>query len=355
MTGDFGRYQSTRRFSCLDGLRFLCIAAVVWHHSPLSVQYMQAWPIAGRGFLGVDFFFVLSGYLITTLLLREEQANGRFSLTGFYWRRILRIVPVYFFVVTMVGLYYVVVKGAPQMAGLWPYYYLFLADFLKDHIPLLSPTWSLAVEEQYYMIWPIMLMLLPRRAVVPVLLGLIVLNVVIATGLFGTPSFETKYLLVKLPTATFAPILIGSLLAISLHHRGGFNVVFALVGRRLAPLASFAALILIVAFAPPDISGLPNLAIHLIMAACLAALVVRDDNILSRPFSTRWISRIGQISYGLYLYHLIALFVAKLILSRLGIESGWTILGLYSLISLLMAEISFRTLERYFLALRHPT
>lgn len=56
MTDAFDAYQGTRRFRCLDGVRFFCITAVVWHHSPLSVQYMADFPIAGRGFLGVDFF-----------------------------------------------------------------------------------------------------------------------------------------------------------------------------------------------------------------------------------------------------------------------------------------------------------
>ncbi len=90
----FDDYRAARRFSNLDGLRFICIALVLWHHanpfpdSPLN--------LFGRGFLGVDFFFVLSGFLITTLLLREADAHGRFSLRDFYLRRIIRIIPVYF-------------------------------------------------------------------------------------------------------------------------------------------------------------------------------------------------------------------------------------------------------------------
>lgn len=82
-----------------------------------------------RGFLGVDFFFVLSGFLITTLLLRETAQRGRFSLRDFYRRRIVRIVPVYFFVVTIASVYSVLIKGETQYAGLVPYYYLFLSNF----------------------------------------------------------------------------------------------------------------------------------------------------------------------------------------------------------------------------------
>lgn len=167
----FKAYRDTTRFGSLDGLRFLCILAVLWHHSPLTPIYLDQLQLAGRGFAGVDFFFVLSGFLITTLLLREEAEKGGFSLRGFYWRRILRIVPVYFLVVTLVAVYFIGWKGQGQWSELLPYYYLFLSNFLVGDIPLLDPTWSLAVEEQYYLIWPLTLLILPRRWVAPVLIA----------------------------------------------------------------------------------------------------------------------------------------------------------------------------------------
>ena len=92
--GSFASYRETRFFASLDGLRCFCILLVLWHHSPAFVALDRPDGILGRGFTGVDFFFVLSGFLITTLLLREEDRDGRFSLRGFYRRRILRIVPV---------------------------------------------------------------------------------------------------------------------------------------------------------------------------------------------------------------------------------------------------------------------
>jgi peptidoglycan/LPS O-acetylase OafA/YrhL len=86
-------YRTRSRFGTLDGLRFLCIAAVLWHHSPVLGAMPAPTTNLQRGFLGVDFFFVLSGFLITTLLLREEQRDGSFSLTGSYIRRARRILP----------------------------------------------------------------------------------------------------------------------------------------------------------------------------------------------------------------------------------------------------------------------
>ena len=82
----------------------------------------------------------------------------------------------YYFVVTGVSVYYVLVKQETTLLELLPYYYLFLSNFLTDHIPSLGITWSLSVEEQYYMVWPLALLLIPRRALPFALVGLIVLN-----------------------------------------------------------------------------------------------------------------------------------------------------------------------------------
>lgn len=348
----FAAYRATVRFSCLDGLRFFCILAVLWHHGPVWSELATTTPILGRGFLGVDFFFVLSGFLITTLLLREEARTGRFSLRGFYWRRLLRIVPVYVFVVTLVSVYYVIIRDETQYAGLVPFYYLFLSNFLVTHIPLLGPTWSLAVEEQYYLLWPLLLLALPRRWVLPVLAVLIAVNVAGILSVFaplGIVPVETGVLRIALPNATYAPILMGSAVALVLHDRRGFAGAWALLGGRLAPLLAFAVLLALIALAPPDLRGWPNLAIHLAMSACLVTLVIRDRNVLTPLMSLRWVARVGEISYGLYLYHLIALAVVTKALP------GLTPIGVflaYSVLAIAMAEMSFRTLEKVFRRLR---
>ncbi len=216
------KYRETRFFGSLNGLRFLCIIAVMWHHSPAFGSLDKSIMLLNRGFLGVDFFFVLSGFLITTLLLREEARDGRFSLRGFYWRRALRIVPVYFLVVTVLSFYWIVVKGQGHLTPLVPYYYLFLSNMLVEDIPLLSITWSLAAEEQYYLIWPMLLLIVPAwgRMRLWVLLALIAFCVFSAAGLFaplGVRPVATEYAIWKLPASSYSAILIGSLAAIVLH------------------------------------------------------------------------------------------------------------------------------------------
>lgn len=348
-------YLATRHFGDLDGLRFICIAAVIWHHAPIWTGLSSnASGLASRGHVGVDFFFVLSGFLITTLLLREESIKGRFSLRGFYWRRALRIIPIYYLVVSVAALYAIVLKGQTAQAALLPYYYLFLSNFLTvPHIAMLDPTWSLAVEEQYYLVWPLLLLILPRRWIIPVLLVLIALNIAGALGAFaGLPPIQTTYLRLGLSGPTYAPILMGSLVAVLMHRPHGFSAIWRLAGFRMAPLAWFAVIVAILAI-PGHLQGWPNLALHTAMCLALASLVVREGNVMSPLLRLRPVARIGQISYGIYLYHLFALVLVSEVFGAVGLNSPWGVLVTYFALSILIAEISFRTFESWFLGLRH--
>jgi peptidoglycan/LPS O-acetylase OafA/YrhL len=342
------RYLSVGRFGSLDGLRFLCILAVLWHHGPWWTAMPARPRILERGFVGVDFFFVLSGFLITALLLRERRARGRFSLSQFYYRRALRILPVYFFVVTLVAAYYIGVKGQTEYLNILPYYYVFLSNFLIEHIPLLTPTWSLAVEEQYYLIWPLMLMVLPTRALLPVLAVLVGLNVIGSMGVFGPGAPDVGPLRFALPNSTYAPILIGSALALALERPGFFAVLWRFTGHRAAAPVLLVGVGVLLQVLPDDLRGLPNMTLHLTMAGALAALVMREDNHLEPLLSWRPVARIGEISYGIYLYHLIALHVATVGLGAAAVTSAPVILLVYAILSFLMADLSDRTLERFF-------
>ncbi|MGV8988695.1 MAG: acyltransferase family protein [Cypionkella sp.] len=347
---DFAAFRARNRYGSLDGLRFLCIVAVLWHHGPIWGALANGPRILGRGFLGVDFFFVLSGFLITTLLLREQAFRGRFSLRAFYWRRFLRIIPVYFLLVSAASVWFVLVKGQGQYAQLVPFYYLFLANFLTADIPLLAPTWSLSVEEQYYFIWPLLLGLLPSRTVLPVLGLLVAVNVAGIMGAFaplGIHAIDIGPLHLALPAATYAPILMGSALAVILRGPQGFAWCHAVLGSRAAAPALLALLLVLVSVLPADLRGLPNLAIHLVMTALLAALVLREDNGLAAVLRLRPVARVGEVSYGIYLYHLIGLQLATMLMPRLGLGMPWAVQIVYPLISILIAEISYRSLEAW--------
>lgn len=345
--GVHAQYRSVKHFANLDGLRFICIAMVVWHHAnPIDLPNIQ---LENRGFLGVDFFFVLSGYLITTLLLREASTYGDFSLRDFYLRRMIRIFPVYYFVVTMVAFYYIVIDGQRHFLDLLPYYYLFLSNFLVGDIPTLAPTWSLSVEEQYYLIWPLLLLLLPKKWVIPALSLLIAVNVISLTGWVWVPdAVAAGPLLFQMPNPTYAPILMGSLAAVILHNKSLFERVWPFVSHGSAPIIGIVLLIAAMEFSPGDLRGIPNFVVHSLMTYVIVTLVAQERNPLSPFFTNRLISRIGAISYGIYLYHLLALDVANRTLSFLGIQTPWLVLIFYSILSCIIAEVSFRTLESYF-------
>lgn len=314
----------------------------------MSPHLTNAPQIANRGFMGVDFFFVLSGFLITTLLLRERAETGSFSLRGFYMRRILRILPVYFFVVTMVSAYYILAKGQTEYLQLIPYYYLFLSNFLTEHIPLLDITWSLSVEEQFYLIWPLIMTMLAMRWYWLILAVFIGLNVAAGFGLFGTSDLYLGILYIRLPIATYAPILMGSLLAVLLHNKASFDRLHRALGSQITPLLGLIAVGVAMQFSAEGLSGWPNLAIHTLMTLTLASMVLCPRNLLTPLLENKLIARIGQISYGIYLYHLLALDITIRILSRVGLQDEWTVLLAYSIASVVIAEISFRTLEAYF-------
>lgn len=339
-------YRARPHFGNLDGLRFVCIFMVMWHHFT-PFPYLEQWMGFRRGFMGVDFFFVLSGFLITTLLLREAAQTGGINLRHFYLRRILRIVPVYFFVVTCVATYYIVIQGQTELLRLLPYYYLFLSNFLIDNIPLLTITWSLSVEEQYYMLWPLLLVVLPRRFLVPVCLILIAINVALVSGLFGRAETYVGPLRLAVPSATYAPIILGSLAAILLHQRRSFALLHKVAGGALAALLGFVALAVLFHITPGDVRGWPNLAIHSTMTFCVIALVLREDNLLSPFFKQALVVRVGVVSYGIYLYHLIALDIAHRILP-VAMLPKWAIFIVFVILAYMIAEVSFRTLEAFF-------
>ena len=359
-TPAFHNYKKTRFFGSLNGLRFLCIFAVLWHHSPAFDALEAPIQLLTRGFTGVDFFFVLSGYLITTLLLREEERNGRFSITGFYWRRILRILPVYYLVVTLCAIYWVLVKGQAEYAPLVPYYYLFLSNILVGDIPLLAPTWSLSVEEQYYLIWPALLLLLPvswriRMGVLTLLILLCVLSASGALAGLNMRPIKTDVAIWSFPTNSYTAILLGSLAAVLLHLPAGFAVLYRIFGHRWASLVALIGVVVALQATPARLIGWPNLFLHAVMTCFIISIVIREDHVLSRALSFRPVARIGEISYGLYLYHLIGLHFANEAVGLIdvgGTSQSWVATLLFVMFSVIISEISFRTYEAYFLSLK---
>lgn len=339
-------YLGTRTFGCLDGLRALSILAVVWHHAEAQLP----WAASGRGFLGVDLFFVISGFLIVTLLLRERDRRGQISLGAFYVRRSLRIVPLNWFVILglCAGSFLTNGSGAAAIRRDAPHALLYIANW-GPMSSLLAITWSLAAEEQFYIVWPQL-----ERWLQPhvkwLWLALTGVSIALVCGhahLGWWPGLPRM-----LAESTFVPILFGVGLAHGLHAPARFARVQPWLGARWAAPAVALALLAAVSVPCADISGLPRLGLHVLFLLLVATCVVREDNGLRALLGNRVLARIGVVSYGIYLLHLMGLHVVRKLVHGVAWWTPALDFVASALATWVMAELSFRTFERFFLGLK---
>jgi peptidoglycan/LPS O-acetylase OafA/YrhL len=281
-----------------------------------------------NGYVGVDLFFALSGFLITTLLYEEWYRTGGISLKRFYGRRARRLLPA---LGLMIVIALVVDMTCYSMTG-WPFAWkaltsvLFVNNWLAatghaNELGSLNPTWSLAQEEQFYLIWPLVLIMLLRRRARPQLVAgvlLVAIGLLMAAAPKGTGG--TDYSIYYSPAARAAELLFGCLGAVIWRHRllgipQGLKTrlpvetVAMLTQRRL--WRSICALVLAYLFVMLLFnSQLSTEQIYL--SACLLAvplivnLVGTPDSLLSRAIACPPLRFLGRVSYALYLFHLLA-------------------------------------------------
>ncbi len=347
------RFAQTRVFGSLDGLRCLSILAVVWHH---SATHPRALALARNGFLGVDLFFAISGFLITTLLLRERHATGGISLRRFFMRRTLRIFPPYFALLAATAFaLWLVFPGASMRAPFFaelPYLATYTSNWVEIST-LFAITWSLATEEQFYLVWPSIERFASRFAI-PLLCAALVLNQAVnfglldapLEGLLGAPRREFAVL-----QTTFTPILLGAALAHTLARPAGFAALARVLGRRIAAPLALAGIGLLASI-PGPLTGAPRLGLHVAMGALVGACAIREDNGLRALLTLRPLTHIGAISYGIYLYHLIALHFVLALGGAFLMRSNVVRFLTCALLAVAIAEVSYRVLEVRFLRLK---
>ena len=302
MKPSIGAHAQTPYRPDIDGLRTIAVMAVVLHH---------LWPgLLPGGFIGVDVFFVISGYLITSQIQREIKL-GEFSLKQFYKRRINRIVPALLTVVcisVLVGLLVLSPTDLNRMLAsavlalvgfsniyFWREYGNYFASDTAEAI--LLHTWSLGVEEQYYAVWPLLLILLsrlPSRAAIAAVWVLIAGSTVgsqYASTLFASASY---YLL---PTRFFE-LTIGSVLALHVASRDTKPPAVT----ALAAMGSGLVLIAIALGWLDKTSTFPGFN-ALLPTLGAVALIYGGAHHANRLLSARPMVAIGRISYSLYLWH----------------------------------------------------
>lgn len=342
-------YRDTSFFSSLDGLRCLSILAVIWYHTGASVEGLA---LAQKGYLGVDLFFAISGFLITTLLLREQEQRGRISLRAFYMRRTLRIFPLYYAVILL----YVIVTWAlerstsvgQQFFANLPYFLTYTSNWFVhlDGRVIFYIAWSLATEEQFYLVWPtVEKMLRGWRAAGLIVIFLIARELLETAILSGHLPDRPLWTVIVL--SIHPAILGGVLMAHVLHDQRSFELARNLLGSRwMAPL------ILAVLLAGLEV-GFPRWTTWTLMVLLVGSVVIRESNGLGPLLKWRPVAHIGQVSYGMYLMHMLVFHAVKRLFDPLiGQEHAWLWFPATVVATTFVATISFRYYESRFLQLK---
>lgn len=347
-----------REYRLFDGLRALAVAAVIWSHwLPAHWQFGIPW-----GRVGVQVFFALSGFLITGLLLRAAARAApswpaRLRVIGnFSARRFLRIFPIYY-----LSLALCVLIGEPEVSRDIGWHLVYLSNVLfgleNRWGGAGSHLWTLAVEEQFYLLWPWLVLGLAAAARRTAIVAVVA---VCAAGLVALPALKDPadwFFATLLPVPAFLGLAIGALLAIYHHAQPGMP--------RLRPWHLAVAATVWLALhhgstagdAPAPVLGLAHAALVVACALCVA-LAARGDGSgpLGRVLGFPPVAYVGMISYGVYLYHGIApALIDRLIDAALlppQARWGWLALGLKSSLTLAMAVLSWHLIERPLMALK---
>lgn len=358
----------------LDTLRFFAFFGVfVFHVVPRDPSFYQqhrflprllinpVCAMVGAGAFGVDLFFALSAYLITVLLLREKELVGKIDLKSFYIRRILRIWPLYFFFLAVAALLSLWDAAQPVQ---WPYLsgYLLLAGnwiYVWKGLPeatIVIPLWSISVEEQFYLLWPLIARRLSPERWKRAILGLLAVGyaarwVVVSLKVSGAAAEYNTF--VRMDAIVF-----GIALAVLLRER---PVELSML-KRIALVVLCFGIWSVVSFygglnpthpAPAPVLGTligrPAVAIG---AAGLLLAAIGSPAAGAKFMTYPVLTYLGRISYGLYVYHMTGLMFAHHLFSNETLAGRVERASLGLALTILFSMASYRWLESPFLRLK---
>jgi peptidoglycan/LPS O-acetylase OafA/YrhL len=363
----------------LDGVRGLAIVMVMVGHFWLGARPRNGlesglFTFLQNGWIGVDLFFVLSGFLITGILLDAKGSESYFR--NFYARRFLRIFPLYygfliaFFIIAPMLVHadangpFAVARGS--QIWFWTYTVNYLSLVKGAHIPEgLNHFWTLAVEEQFYLIWPAVVFFASRGTLKRICLGLVAAALAFRIGLRFTDYYHTGGLV--LTPARIDTLAIGAWLAAMVREEGGREWL----ERRASSAFLSAALLLVLVNLPDErlfgyelamqTVGFPLLAVMSAALIVMTTSAANHSGLLSRTFDSRPLGFFGRYSYGMYVLHLpLVVLLARV---GFGIQALPHVGGsdvpaaiAYTLAALSMTTVlayaSWHLFEKHFLALK---
>jgi peptidoglycan/LPS O-acetylase OafA/YrhL len=327
---------------------------IVWHHS--TTHPMDG--VLGRGPLGVDLFFAVSGFLITSLLLHErrqaaEDSYGHIALGRFWIRRSLRIFPLYYLVLGAFVLHAVFARPPGPVRDYFlhsvPYYATYTSNWFLyeavDHPIVFAFAWSLATEEQFYLVWPPLLRAARGHLVPALVMGaLIALDQSAERGWLSPVLGNGLALNVARSFAT--PIGLGALLALAADWPPGARVCDAIFGHR------WSSAIAIAFVGVGLVRAWPLFPTHLALAALVFACARRRDHVLAPLFANRIVQHVGTVSYGVYLLNVPIVSAVRRLVATQGEANAALVFVVAMTASVLVASLTYRYIERPFLRLR---
>jgi peptidoglycan/LPS O-acetylase OafA/YrhL len=361
-------------FPNLDGLRFFCFLSVFLFHSFATdyesikgtgtYHFIKGFLVA-NGNLGVNFFFVLSGFLITYLLFAEKEKYKKISVGNFYVRRILRIWPLFYFCVFFGFIIFPILKrafGQVPAETAHPLYYVFFLnniDFIKTGLPdssELGVLWSVAIEEQFYLVWPILMALIPRTKI-----RYVFLLIIISTFCFRLYHSHNPTFLEFHTFSCISDMAVGGYFAyLAMYNDKFLNRLKTC--RRIWIVLLYLVIAAIFLFRKVIFGGNDFLiAADRLIISIVFGLVIMEQNYaqtsLYKMSNNKIISRWGVYTYGLYCLHMIGILIVDKGLALIGLNKNiYQVIflegGLALLVTLSLAYASYHLFEKRFLKLK---
>jgi peptidoglycan/LPS O-acetylase OafA/YrhL len=288
-----------------DTLRAFSIVLVLLSHAGLH-KYLpendffqiRVWGLIS-GTTGVYVFFALSGFLITRLLLKEKQNSGKIAFLKFYMRRFIRLLPplLLFYSIIAVLMYFDQLK-VDGIGFLYSFFYLYNFVPMNHYWPELVHTWTLALEEQYYLIWPFIISSFSNKKTIRII-SVILILCGMATFLWSKFEFTSNFKSERWFLPAVAPILIGSLFAVIISKTDKYQLKYHL-NYKLLLIAIL--LFLFPIYSPKFMFKLSYLFQSVGISMLLTWILYNQETKLTNLLNNKGLSYIGKISYGIYVY-----------------------------------------------------